>query len=138
MTSFALRLEPGAAPRLAAVASLVHLAAAASPWLLGVPAAISAVLSAAALAGLASTLACVPGPHHAMSEVQVDAAGCRMRLAGSPEFVPAALGTGSRVLGPLAFVEVRTGARRHAWLLTRGSIPPGPFRRLKARIRFSC
>jgi hypothetical protein len=138
MTSFDLRLEPGPAPRLAAIAALVHFGAAASPWLLGVPAPLAAGLTAAALAGLASTLAGIPGRHHAVDALVADRHGWRVRLAGAADFVPATLGSRSRAIAGLAFVDVRTGSRRHAWLLGRGSLPAGPFRRLKARIRFSC
>lgn len=138
MTSFALQAEPGPARRLAAAAALVHLAAVASPWLLHVPAPSAAVLSLAALAGLASTLACVPGRHHRLAALVIDAAGIRAREAGAVAFTPATLGPRSRAFPGLVLVDVRTGNRRHAWLLARGDLPPGDFRRLRARIRLSC
>jgi hypothetical protein len=137
MTSFDLRLEPAAVPRLAAIALLVHLGGAAFPWFLGVPPVLAAFLSIAALAGIASTLSSLPGRHHALAALVFDRAACRARLAGRADFVPATLGTGSRAFAGLAFVEVQAGSRRHAWLLPRGSLPPACFRRLKARIRFS-
>jgi hypothetical protein len=138
MKSFDFRLEPRPAPRLAAVATLVHLGSAASPWLLGVPAWLAGGLSVAALAGLASTLASIPGRHHAVEALVVDGAGCRVRLAGGGAFVPAELGTRSRAIAGCALVEIRTGSRRYTWLLCRIGLPSAPFRRLKARVRFSC
>lgn len=138
MTSFALRAEPGPAPRLAAAAALFHLAAAAMPWLLGVPAAPAAALALAALAGFASTLACIPGRHHGLAALAIDAAGVRAREAAAASFVPAKLGPRSRAFAGLVLVDVRTGTGRYAWFLTRRELPAGDFRRLRARIRFSC
>ena len=137
MTSFDLRLEPAAAPRLAALALLVHLGGAAFPWLLGVPPVLAACLSAAALAGIASTFSSFPGTHHALATLVFDRGGCRARLSGHEEFVPATVGKGSRAFAGLVLVKVQAGSRRLAWLVPRGSLPPGCFRRLKARIRFS-
>jgi hypothetical protein len=138
MTSFAFRLEPAASPRLAGAAALLHAAAAASPWLLGVRPEAAAGLSAVAALGLLSTLAALPGRHHALDAIAVDAGGWRARFAGTPDFVAAEPGKGSRVARHLAVVELWAGARRCTWLLPRGSLPPGSFRRLKARLRFSC
>jgi hypothetical protein len=138
MTSFDLRLEPAAAPRLAAVALLLHLGAAAFPWFVGVAPALAAVLSIVALAGVVSTLLGLPGRHHALAVLVFDRAGCRVRLAVRGEFIPATIGTGSRAFGGLAFVRIQAGSRRFAWLLPRGSLPPACFRRLKARIRCTC
>lgn len=138
MTSFALRVEPPPAPRLAAVAALLHLGATTCPWLLGVPAALAAVLTIAAFAGSLSTLACIPGRRHRLAALALDERGLRARVAGTPEFVPATLGPASRAFAGLVFLQIRAGGRRHAWLLARGSLAPADFRRLKARIRFSC
>jgi hypothetical protein len=137
MTSFALRAEPRPATRLAAFAGLLHVGAAATPWLLGVRPAIALVLSFVALAGLASTLACLPGVHHRLAALTVDEAGVRVRERGAASFIPAKLGPGSRAYPGLVFADIRTGGRRCGWLLARGSLPPGDFRRLKARIRVS-
>lgn len=137
MRSFALRAEPPPAPRLAALAVLLHLGAAASPWILGVPPEIASVLSLAAVAGLASTLACLPGDHHRLAALVIDEAGVRVREGGAATFIPAKLGPGSRAYPGLVFADMRAGGRRRGWLLARSSLPPGEFRRLKARIRFS-
>jgi hypothetical protein len=138
MTSFDIRIEPGPAPRLAAIAVIVHVAAAASPWLLGVPRAGAVALSLVALAALASTLSSLPGRHHALRALVVEGGLARARLAGATGFVPARLGAGSRAWGGLAFIDIRTGNRRCFWLLPRASLPPGRHRRLRARIRLSC
>lgn len=138
MTSFDIRIEPAPAPGLAAIAAIGHLAVAAIPWLLGVPPALAAVLSLAALAGLASTLSCLPGRHHPLQSFVAEGSLTHARLAGSAGFVPATLGAGSRAYGGLAFMDIRAGTRRFVWLLPRHSLAPGPFRRLKARIRLSC
>lgn len=137
MTSFDCRLEPRPAPRLAAAAVLLHAGVAASPWLLGVPAAAAALLSAVALLGLPSTLSSLPGRHHAVAAFAIETGGCRLWTAAACGSQPAALGRGSKALAGLVFVEMRTDSGRHAWLLSRSSLPPDPFRRLKARIRLS-
>lgn len=138
MTSFACRLEPRSARRLAAAAVLLHATVAASPWMLGVPAALAAMLSAVALLGLPSTLSCLPGPHHRVAALLADADRCRLWLAGQPEPGSATLGRGSRAFAQFAFVELESGSGRHAWLLPRSSLPPAAFRRLKALIRLTC
>lgn len=137
MTSFDCRLEPRAAPRHAAAAVLLHAGVAASPWLLGVPAPAAVLLSLAALAGLPSTLRCLPGPHHAVTAFALEGSRFRLWRAGETGAQPATLGGKSRALAGLAFVEMRTDSGRHAWLLARSNLPPDAFRRLKARIRLS-
>ena len=138
MTSFAVALEPAASPRLAFLAVVVHAAAAASPWLARVPVWLAIPLTVAALAGLASSLAAVPGPHHRLSALRFDGAGCRVRLRGSQAWQPATMGPGSRAFAGIAFVEIRTAGARLTWLLTRSAAPAGSFRSLKARLRLSC
>jgi len=138
MTSFALAIEPPAQARLAALALLVHLAAAACPWIARVPPALAAPLSLLALAGLASTLAAVPGPHHRLAGLRCDRDGCRVRLREGGQWLAAEIGPRSRAVAGLACLDVRAGGRRYAWLLPRGTVPAGPFRRLKAWIRVTC
>jgi hypothetical protein len=131
-------LEPAAAPRLAAAAVLAHLGAAASPWIARVPESGAVLLSIVALLALAWTLARVPGRHGALAAVVLDGDGCRIRLAASCEWQPAALGHGSRAYPTLVVLDLRAGGRRFGWLLAPGCLPPDAFRRLKARIRLSC
>jgi hypothetical protein len=138
MTSFAVAIEPLEQPRLAALALALHLAAAASPWLARVPLGLATPLSLLALASLASTLALVPGPHHALKALRRDRDGCRVRLREGGRWLAAEIGPRSRAMAGLAFLEVRAGGRRYAWLLPRGAVPAGPFRRLKAWIRATC
>ena len=59
-----------------------------------------------------------------------------MRAGGA--WLPAELGPRSRAFAGLVFLDIRAGGRRLAWLLPRGSVPAGPFRRFKARIRLTC
>ncbi len=138
MTSFAVAIEPQPQPRLAAVALAVHAAAAASPWLAHVPAGAAALLSLAALAGLASTLAAVPGRHHRLAALAVGPGGCRVRLSQGDNWLRAELGPRSRALPGLVFLEIRSAGRRIAWLLPRGAAAPDAFRALKARVRLTC
>jgi hypothetical protein len=138
MTSFIVEIEPAAAPRLACLALIVHLAAAASPWLAHLRRGSAVMLTAAALASLVSSIAAVTGPHQRVKALRIDAAGCRVRMRGSREWQAATLGPGSRVFANLAFLDIRTREGRRPWLLTRSAAPSGSFRRLKARVRLSC
>lgn len=138
MTSFALAVEPAAQPRLAAVLFLVHLAAAASPWLARVAPLVAATLSILAIAGLVSTLGRVPGRHCPLSGLAFDGRGCRVLLAGRRRWLRAKPGTGARAYASLVLVEVVIAGRRLGWLLPRSALPADDFRRLKARIRLSC
>ena len=138
MTSFAVAIEPVAAPRLAAAALLFHLAAAASPWFARVTPLLAAAVTLFAIAALALTLDRLPGRHCGLASLAIDGRGCRARLRGRQDFLAAELGPGSRAYASLALVDIRAGGRRFGWLLGAGSLPPGQFRRLKARIRLSC
>jgi hypothetical protein len=138
MTSFSVALEPPPAPRLAAAALAVHLAVAASPWIARVHAPFAALLSVVALAGLAATLAALPGRHHRLAALTLYGRCCRVRAQGSPDWMPAELGPRSRAWPAAVLIDLRAAGRRHAWVLTRASAPAGTFRRLKARIRLTC
>lgn len=138
MTSFAVTLEPDPQPRLAALALVVHLAAAASPWVAHVATGPAVLMSLVALLGLASTLAAVPGRHHRLAELVLDAEGCRARMRDGRTWEPAAIGPRSRVMPGVVFLEIRSGGRRLAWLLPRDAVQAGAFRSLKARIRLTC
>jgi len=138
MTSFAVAIEPPPQPRLAAVALLAHLLAAASPWFARCEPALAAALTAIAIAAFVATLGRIPGRHCALAAFTLDDRGCRVRLAGNDSFVPATIGNGTRAYPALAFVEVLVAGRRLGWLLPRRSLPRADFRRLKARIRLSC
>ncbi len=137
MTSFAVRIEPGAQPRVAALALLAHLFAAAAPWLARCPAPAAIALAFAALAGFAATLGRVPGRHCRLREVAAGPGGWQVRLAGAG-FRPAVLSRATRVHAALVAVEWRVDGRRVGWLLHRGAVPEPEFRRLKALIRLSC
>ena len=138
MTSFDVAIEPIALPRVAAAALLVHLAAAAIPWFARVTPPLAAALTLIAVAGLALTLGRLPGRHCGLASLAIDVHGCRVKLRGRQDFFAAELGPGSRAYASLALVDIRAGDRRFGWLLPAGSLPPGQFRRLKARIRLSC
>ena len=138
MKSFAVRLEPATEPRLAAALLLFHLVSAAAPWIARAPALLGAVLSAIALAGLALTLAQLPGRHCRLVEARHDGHGWHIRLAGSPHWLPAGLCPASRAYPALVRVGFRADRRRVGWLLRPGSVPADDFRRLKAHIRLAC
>lgn len=138
MTSFAAAIEPAAQPRLAAAVFLVHILAAAVPWLARSAPALAVALSMLAIVGFVSTLARVPGRHCRLAAIAFDGRGCRARLAAQCAFVQAELGGGARAYASLVSLEVTVAGRRLGWLLPRGALPPDDFRRLKARIRLTC
>jgi hypothetical protein len=136
MTSFDLAIEPPANPRLAVLGCALHLAAAASPWLAHIPPSLAAPLTLVAIVSLVSTLAAVPGPHNRLLGLSLDSRGWHIRMREG-RWLPAELGPRSRAFSSLVFLDLRSGGRRHAWLLTANTVPAGPFRRLKARIRLT-
>jgi len=138
MTSFAVRLEPAAAPRLAAAVLLFHLLAALAPLLARVPAALGAVFAVTALVGLVQTLSRLPGRHCTLAEVRHDGRQWTVRLAGSRSWLPAELCDASRAYSRLVYIRFEAETRHVGWLLPSGSVPAGDFRRLKARIRLAC
>ena len=139
MTSFAAAIEPAASPRLAAAALLVHIVAGTTPWLARVDAPLATLLSLAAIAGLVLTVCRLPGRHCTLSALDLDAGGdCHARLLQSGDWICAKLGAGSRAYPSLAIVDIQVGGRRYGWVLPRAALPPGEFRRLKARIRLTC
>jgi hypothetical protein len=138
MTSFAVAIEPAAAPRVAAAALAAHLAAAAGPWIAGVPAPLAIPLSLLSIAAIGWTLAALPGGHHRLAALELDGKGCRVRMRRSDAWLPAELGARSRAYPAVVLLDIRVSGRRRAWVLTRASVPADPFRRLKARIRLSC
>ncbi len=138
MKSFDVALEASATPRLAAMALVVHVAAAASPWLARAAPWFAVPISLLALLGFASTLQRLPGRHCEFAALVIDARGCRVRHRGRSEFLAGELGPGSRAYPWLVLADIRVGARHTGWLLPRGSVDTIQFRRLKARIRLSC
>ena len=138
MTSFAVSIEPGPQPRLAAVLFMVHVVAVAMPWIARVETALAVLLSVLAIGGLALTLARVPGRHCALEAVALDNRGCRVRLAGRRAWQAAEVDGGARAYGSVVNLALRVDGRRLGWLLPRWAVPDADFRRLKARIRLSC
>jgi hypothetical protein len=138
MTSFAATIEPASQPRLATVVLLVHVVAAASPWIAHVEPVFAAMFSILAIAGLASTLGRVPGRHCPLAGFAVDGRGCRVRLGGRRGWESAEIGAGARAYASVVYLAVAVEGRCLGWLLPRGAIPEADFRRLKARIRLSC
>ncbi|TAK52919.1 MAG: hypothetical protein EPO25_12280 [Gammaproteobacteria bacterium] len=137
MNSFPVELEPPASPRLAAMLSLLHLAAAALPWMTHCARLLAVSLSGMALAGLAASLAGIPGPHRWLRR-----AGCRdgrwqVWLAGLDRPHEARIGPATRVHAGWVFLDLRTDAGRLGWLLQRAAVEPDEFRRLKARLRLA-
>lgn len=137
MTSFAVEIEPGPQPRLAAFLALAHAVAGAGPWLAHAPPALAAAASAIAALGLWASLAWVPGHHCRLRALALAGGACRARLAGDGDWQPAELTPAARAWGSWVVVEVRVAGRRHGWLLPRASLPEEAFRRLKALIRLA-
>jgi hypothetical protein len=138
MTSFSLAIEPRPEPRLAACLLIAHAGAAASPWLAHCPPWLAAGASTLALAGLFASLARLPGRHCRLQALAWDGAGWRLQLAGGDEWLAAAPTQASRVYAGVVVLEVVAGGRKYGWLLSRGALPAGDFRRLKALIRLAC
>lgn len=138
MTSFSLAIEPQAEPRLAACLLLAHAGAAASAWIAHCPPWIAAGASILAFAGLWACLARLPGRHCELQAVAWDARGWCQRFAGDENWHPASLTTASRAYAGVVLLELEAAGRKRGWLLARGALPAGDFRRLKALIRLAC
>lgn len=138
MTSFSLAIEPQAEPRLAAYLLLVHAGAAASPWIAHCPPWVAAGASSLAFAGLWASLVRLPGRHCRLQAVAWDASGWRLRFAGEENWLPASPTTASRASAGVVLLELESAGRKHGWLLSRGALPTGDFRRLKVLIRLAC
>jgi hypothetical protein len=134
MKSFDVEAEPAASPRLAAMAALFHATAAALPWVARVPAPLAAFLSLLAVTGFAWTVARLPGRHSALAALRITAAGCSLRLSGSPLWQHAELTQRSRAYADLLVVDLHAGGRRYGWVVARECLSPRAFRRLKARV----
>lgn len=138
MTSFPVTIEPRPEPRLAAAALLLHLSAAALPWVARCPTSLAVLLSLLASAAFIATLARLPGRHCRLQGLVYRGDAWRARLAGEACDRPADVGPGTRVHSELIVLDLATGRGRLGWLLTRGAMDPGQFRRLKARLRLAC
>lgn len=125
-------------PRFAAAVLLFHLLAALAPWLARVPAALGAMLSMTALAGLVHTLSRLPGRHCTLAEVRHDGRRWAVRFSGSRAWSPAEFCEASRAYPWLVYLRLQAETRQVGWLLPSGSVPAGEFRRLKARVRLAC
>jgi len=137
MTSFAVAIEPASQPRLAALLTVVHAGAAASPWFTHCPTAVATAASLAAIAGLWSSLARVPGPHCRLRAVELDDGGCRARLSGCDAWHHAEITRTTRAAAGGVALELRVAGRPCGWLLPRAGLPADTFRRLKALIRLA-
>ena len=138
MTSFALRIEPAPAPRLAAGFLLLHVALVAAPWIARCPALLALALSSLAVAGFWLNLRRVPGGPGRLRAFELDGERCRAQLATVVDWLPAEVGSGTRAAADWVLLDVRVAGGRAGWLLTRGTVPSAEFRRLKARVRLSC
>jgi hypothetical protein len=138
MKSSALSIEPRDQPRLAAAALILHLFAAAFPWIARCPPWPGVILSLVALGGLAATLARVPGPHCRLRKVVCHGDSWRVMLEGDVRDVAAQLAPDTRVYAGLIVLNLRVGRRRVGWLLPRKSLGSTQFRQLKARLRMAC
>jgi hypothetical protein len=131
MSCWHFRSELSPCPGLSAGLALVCLAAAALPWLAGVPAGPALLLTALALAPLPAAHRSVPGR------------GCAFRaVAHGPDGLSLAPSTGSlrvlpatRVFPGLVLLVAELAGRRQVLWIPRQALPPGDFRRLKAALR---
>ena len=137
MTSFPVDCEPRPDRRLWAAACLLHVTAAAMPWLTRCPPMIAAALSLLALAALPATLRRLPGRRCGLQGLAYRGAAWRVRLAADACERPARVGAATRVHAGLIAFDVECGRGRVGWLLTRRNLDPGQFRRLKARLRLA-
>ena len=137
MTSFPVECEPRPEPRLAAAALVLHASAAALPWATRCAPWLAVPLSVFALAAFAATLARLPGLHCRLQGLVVRGADWHVMHAGGACAWPARVGSGTRVYAGLIVLDLVAGHRRLGWLLTRGAMDPGQFRRLKARLRLA-
>jgi hypothetical protein len=117
---------------------LLHLLAAAWPWLTRCPPLIAATLSLLAILGFAATLARLPGAHCRLQGLAFRGGGWRVQLSRASEDGPASIGPGTRIHAGLVAIEVIAGRERLGWLLTRSGMETDQFRRLKARLRLAC
>ena len=131
MSCWHFRSELAPCPGLAAGLALLCLAAAALPWLAGVPAGPALLLSALALASLPSALRSVPGRActfkvvtHGPGGLSLPPARSLLRLLPSTRIFPALV----------LLVADLDGRRRVLWI-PRRSLPPADFRRLKVALR---
>jgi hypothetical protein len=137
MKSFAVRLEPVAGPRLAAVVLLLHSLAAAAPWIARVPAPLAAALSVIALAGLAHSVSRLPGRHCRLAAARHGRRGWQVRVAGARGWKPAELHGSSRAYPQVVFVAFHADGCRLGWMLSPESLSADHFRRLKALVRLA-
>jgi hypothetical protein len=138
MKSFAVRLEPGVGPRLAAAVLLLHALSAVAPWIARVPAPLAAALSVIALAALAHSVSRLPGRHCRLAAARYGRRGWQVRLAGTRGWMSAELHGSSRAYQQIVFVAFRADGSRFGWLLSPESLPAAHFRRLKALVRLAC
>jgi len=138
MTSFPVEVEPRPEPRVATAALLLHLSAAALPWVTRCPAWFAASLSVLAIAGFVATLARLPGPHCRLQGFEFRSGAWRAKLACDSIDMPVRVGRGTRVYAGLIALDLSTERGRLGWLLTREAMDVSQFRRLKVRLRLSC
>ncbi|MGH8135434.1 MAG: hypothetical protein ACRER4_03725 [Steroidobacteraceae bacterium] len=118
-------------------ACLLHVVAAATPWLTRCPPVLAAALSLLALAALAATIGRLPGRHCRLQSLAYREAAWRVRLGGDACERPASVGPGTRVHAGLVALDLASGRGRLGWLLSRETMDSRQFRRLKARLRLA-
>ena len=138
MTSFPVDCEPRPDPRVFVAACLVHVTAAAMPWLARCPPLLAALLTLLALAALPATIGRLPGRHCRLQSVAYREAAWRVRLTGDACERPVRVAAGTRVHAGLVVLDLGSGSGRLGWLLTRKTMDTREFRRLKARLRLAC
>jgi hypothetical protein len=131
MSCWHFRSELAPCPGLAAGLALVCLAAAALPWLAGVPAGPALLLSVLALAPLPSARRSVPGRGCAFKAVAHGPEGLSLPPAGPAlRLLPS-----TRVFRSFVLLVAELDGRRRVLWISRESLPPADFRRLKVALR---
>lgn len=130
MSCWHFRSDLSPCPELAAGLASACLAAAALPWLAGVPAGPALLLSALALAPLPTVRRSVPGRGCAFKAVVHGPGG----LSLAPATPALHLLPSTRVFPALVLLVAELDGRRRVLWIPRRSLPPAEFRRLKVAV----
>ncbi|MCU0977082.1 MAG: hypothetical protein MUC71_12355 [Steroidobacteraceae bacterium] len=131
MSCWHFRSELASCPGLAAGLAISCLAAAALPWIAGVPLGPALLLSALALAPLPAALRSVPGRGCAFTAVAHGSGGLSLPPAtGTLRVLPS-----TRVFPELVLLRAELDGRRQVLWIPRAALPPADFRRLKVALR---
>jgi hypothetical protein len=132
MTSWRLAADLAPDRRLVAAAVVAHATAALLPWGHGMPVPLAVGLSLGALLLLPRSLRCLAGAGRVLG-LAIDDRCCAVRTASG--WWPASPDHACRVYPGLVLFYAATADGRVTALISRGSLGPIAFRRLKALLR---